>query len=271
MAYTQLLRIKKLKGGGGILKSAARHNLREIQAELGANSHINSAKTTLNIILIGENTADELAHKEKQLLESLKKTLRKDAVRGLEILISLPPNSGITEREFFSDAVAWADSYFKVPILSAVVHNDEAAPHCHVLMLPLFNGSMIGSRLMGSKKSLQAMHADFFDKVAAKYGLERKPSPQGYNRAYKQKAAEMVLDTLRKSPSLLESPTVRDALFDLIQENPTALSEALNHSMPVPRQRKTKSFTDIMTKKCKPEPKKPIGFANAEMREAYPV
>lgn len=270
MAHTQLLRIKKLTGCG-ILKTAARHNLREIQAELGANSHINPAKSLQNVILQGAITADTLAQDERRLLEGLKKTIRKDAVRGLEVLFSLPPDSGIAEREFFFDAVAWAGNHFEVPILSAVIHNDETAPHCHVLMLPLFDGRMIGSQLVGSKKRLQAMQGDFFEKVASRYGLERKTPTRGHSRAAKQKAAAMALDALRKHPKLLEAPSVRDALLDLFEENPARLVEALGFAMPEPRKQKAKTFADIMTKKFKPEHEKPIGFASIGKHEAYPV
>lgn len=262
MAHTQLLRIKKLTGCG-ILKTAARHNLREIQAELGANSHINPAKSLQNVILQGAITADALAQDEKRLLEGLKKTIRKDAVRGLEVLFSLPPDSGIAEHAFFADAVSWAGNHFEVPILSAVIHNDEAAPHCHVLMLPLFDGRMIGSGLVGSRKRLQAMQADFFEKVASRYGLERKTPARGYSRAAKQKAAAMALDALRKSPKLLEAPAVRDALLDLFEENPARLVEALGFAMPEPKAPKPKTFAGIMTKQFKPEREKPIGFASA--------
>lgn len=50
--HTQLLRIKKLKGGG-IIATAARHNLRETQAVRGADSHIDPRKTSLNVVLRG--------------------------------------------------------------------------------------------------------------------------------------------------------------------------------------------------------------------------
>lgn len=270
MVHTQLLRIKKLTGCG-ILKTAARHNLRETQAEQGANSHINPAKSFQNIIMQGAITADALAQDEKRLLEGLKKTIRKDAVRGLEILFSLPPNSGIAEHAFFTDAVAWAGNYFEVPILSAIIHNDESAPHCHVLMLPLFDGRMIGSGLMGSRKRLKAMQADFSEKVALRYGLERKTPARSHSRTAKQKAAVMALDALRKSPKLLEIPTVRDALLDLFEENPASLVGALGFAMPEPKKQKTKTFAGIMTKKFKPEHEKPIGFVSARKHEAYPV
>ena len=93
------------------------------------------------------------------------KVTRKNGVLGIEIIISLPPSSGIDEQQFFIDVVKWAEGFFEIPILSAVIHYDEAAPHIHIIMLPLFNGRMLGSVLIGGKPRLQAMHDDFHTKV----------------------------------------------------------------------------------------------------------
>src|SRR5207245_6185490 len=59
-----------------------------------------------------------------------------------------------------SDSLAWIEVYFAVPVLSAVVHVDEAAPHMHVLLLPLLNGRMQGSDLVGSRSRLRAMQSE---------------------------------------------------------------------------------------------------------------
>ena len=64
-------------------------------------------------------------------------------MRGLEIIFSLRPHSPIDGRAFFTDALAWAEIYFQhAPIVSAVVHCDEVANHCHVLVVPIVDGRM---------------------------------------------------------------------------------------------------------------------------------
>jgi hypothetical protein len=160
--HAQFLRIKKLTGKA-IIEVAARHNHREILAELGASpdGHIDPTRVELNCVLRGHSTAAAVASEAQSLMDAAGvKSLRKDAVRGLEIVFSLPLDSGIDHDRFFNDSVQWAGQYFAAPVISAIVHNDESAPHCHVLLLPLVDGRMIGSELVGGRAKLQALQAD---------------------------------------------------------------------------------------------------------------
>lgn len=273
MEHTQVLRIKKLKGGG-IIATAARHNLREIQAEIGADSHIDPLKTSLNVVLRGAGRAADVAAEAVRLMEQaqLKKPLQKNGVHGLEILFSLPSSSGIAEVDYFTEAVAWAELFFEIPILSAVIHNDEAAPHCHAIMLPLFDGRMIGSALVGNRKRLLAMQADFHAKVGQGYGLKRGEPAKRYSGAARVSAADRVVTALRKSKNSLDDPAIRDALRDAIAETmPVHLMELFKLDVPEVRTPKPKTFASIMIQN-KPERKnkkpigngegvKPIGFA----------
>jgi len=253
MNIIQVLRAKKLKGNG-IIAGAARHNLREIQAEIGADSHIDSLKSSSNIILRGAARAIAVASEAADLMKAARvKPIRKDAVRGLEIVFSLPPVSGIAEKKFFTDAVTWAEGYFEIPILSAIIHNDEAAPHCHLIMLPLFGGRMIGSALIGYKSRLQAMQADFHAKVGQGYGLERQSTKKRYSAVARAKASAMVVAAIRKKPTHLCNPMVSDALREAMKGNPIPAIEALGLEMPKTKPKKKKTFAGIMTKRFKPE------------------
>lgn len=265
MEYAQVLRVKKLKGHG-IINVAARHNLRETQAEIGADSHIDACKSSTNIVLKGAGRAAGVAAEAVRLLEIAKvKPLRKDAVRALEIIFSLPPCSGITERDFFTDSVAWAERFFEVPVLSAVTHNDEAAPHCHIILLPLFGGRMIGSALVGSRARLQAMQADFHAKVGQTYGLKRGTPTTRYSRSARALAADGIVTALRRNKNSFDDPAIRDGLRDVLAESMPAHSmKLLKLDLPEIRTPKPKTFASIMTQN-KPERKnkKPIGFAIA--------
>ncbi len=78
--HIQVLRVQKLKGGG-IIGIAARHNLREIQAELGADSHIDPHRSAQNIILQGAGAASGIAAEAIKMMESADVLpLRKGAV-----------------------------------------------------------------------------------------------------------------------------------------------------------------------------------------------
>jgi hypothetical protein len=153
------------------LKAAARHNLREIGAERGRSFH--PALAGQNRIFSGPSAADEVSARADSLLAQAGiRTLRKDAVRAIEIIVSLPESTSVAlQDQVFSDTVVWAQRYFGAPLLSAVAHRDESMPHCHLLILPLVDGRMIGSKLVGYKGKLRAMLQDFDNKVGEPNGL----------------------------------------------------------------------------------------------------
>jgi hypothetical protein len=167
--------IKRLKGQG-IIRRAAKHNLREIAAEIGVDKRIDAARISRNYILRGPETSDEVVSLRNQLLSKLGiKKLKSNAVEGLEVLFTWPFPDENSTCQYFEDCTQWAESHFQVLILSSTVHLDESAPHCHVLMLPLVNERMIGSALFGTARHL-TMHLDsFYRGVGAKYGIVRKP------------------------------------------------------------------------------------------------
>jgi Plasmid recombination enzyme len=63
-------------------------------------------------------------------------------------------------------------------VLSADVHLDEPAPHMHVLLLPLCDGHMQGSAVVGGPSKLRATHAGFQADIGAKHGLAMPSLPR---------------------------------------------------------------------------------------------
>lgn len=238
-----------------IVRVAAMHNLREIQAELGASaaSSINPARMHLNYQLRGPATADEVVGLALALLDNAGvQTLRRDACMALELVVSLPAATAIDHREYFAAAVAWADAYFNVPILSAAVHLDEAAPHCHILLLPLVGGRMQGGALAGGPAKIRAMLADFQQQVAQRFGLTHQPRAKRLSKPNRDAAGRMVLDALRARPERLSESAMRDALIAALGSQAETLLALLGLSMPATKA-KAKSFAAIMTAPCKPE------------------
>jgi len=261
MTHVQFLRIKKLTGKA-IIEVAARHNHREILAELGETSggRIDPTLIKLNRILHGHSTAAAVAGYAKVLMEAAGvKKMRKDAVMGLEIIFSLPLKAAFDHERFFNDSVQWASQFFAVPILSAIVHNDEAVPHCHVLLLPLVNGRMVGSDLMGGRGKLLAMQADFHAKVGQGYGLARQGAQRPASVAIRKRALESALEVLKANSGL--SDAVLLALLAPHAIDPAPLLVALGLAMPTSTSIKS-DFVKMMTKPCKPE--KPIGFGKSK-------
>jgi len=260
-----VLRIKKLKGKRIVL-AAAKHNLRELVAELGADSHIDIHRMSNNTIIKGSKTAKGVADYESSLLADAEfpHPLRVDSVRAIELIFSLPPDSKINHLDYFSAASDWAGKFYNVPILSSIIHADEAAPHCHVLMLPLVDGKMIGSALAGNKARYLATQSDFHAQVAAKYGLVRQSPQKRHSLAVRKDIASKALALIKSDHNLLNEPSIKDALLDLFAANPVSLASALGFEVKPPKQSKEKSFVEIMTKPQKLERLKPIGFQSSK-------
>lgn len=176
------------------LMEAARHNLREIQAEKGATGRIDATRTRCNTILHGPGSAAEVQAQATALLAAAgvdPEKLRRDHCQAIEAVFSLPPDAAIHDRPaYFAQCLAWLANALTLPVLSAVVHLDEAAMHLHVLLLPLEGRAYVGSAPI-SRVSLKRLRENFFAKVAGPAGLKR--SSAKYLGAAKQWAVAAVL------------------------------------------------------------------------------
>jgi len=247
-----LLALQKLKGESHV-KVAARHNLREIQAELGAGGHIDARRSHLNVVLHGPASAADVAALADELMAQAGiSRLRKDAVRAIEIVVSLPVQVAVEHAAFFRSTLDWVLRFFSVPVLSAVVHRDEAAPHIHLILLPLIDGRMQGSDLIGNKRRLEAMQCNFYESVASAYGLSR-PRAGSMGRNAKREGANAVVACLESDSAYLHNQRVKAALVDAIARNPGPLMEALDIALPQCRTYKGRSFVEVMTQRVKPE------------------
>lgn len=264
MSAAAFFRLKKLKGGGTLL-AAARHNRRAIQSELGADSHINPSKSHLNETLCGASGPEGVAQHAKEAMQAAGVgKLRKDAVVAVEAVFSIPTGHPIDQRQYFVQCLAWAEAQFggASNILSADIHHDEAQPHLHVLVLPLVNGRMVGSGMVGNRQALQAMQAQFFKDVAQMHGLTQPPARM--TGAHKAEAAARVIASMKAS----NDPALKSAAWavirDAIESDPTPFMAALGVNAPQ-KTKRAKSFTEIFTSpgkgpKREAAPSKPIGF-----------
>jgi hypothetical protein len=185
--------------------------------------------------------------------------LRSNAVLALELVFTLPANTTIDVGRYFEDATCWAEQYYQVPVLSSVIHLDEAAPHCHVLLLPLLAGHMVGSDLHGGRTKLMAMQTAFHEQVRARYGMARTARPKRHSAAVRAEAMERARECLEANSGL--SDAVLAALLKPHVKDPGPLMLALGIPMPIhegqPERRQ--SFVAIMTRPVKPD--SPIGKA----------
>ena len=265
MSAAAFMRIKKLRGAG-IITAAARHNRRVIQKEMGAGGSINPTQSHLNETLRGPPTADGVGQLAKDLMSAAGiNKLRKDAVLGLEVVFSLAPGSEMDDRVYFSACEVWAAATFggKQNILSVDIHRDEAAPHCHILILPLVSNRMNGSDMFGSRQRLLAMQKDFFDVVACRYGLRK--APRRLAGASKYAAAKVVLQRLRETSDAALKSIVWSTLRDAIEQDPAPFLVALGIEMDVPT-KKLRTIAQIFTSpgKGSANDAMPIGFDGSE-------
>ena len=247
MSGTAFLRVEKLKGGG-IIAVASRHNKREAQAERGSAGSVDPARSHLNFSLIGAATAADVAQRAKDLMTAAGVVaLRKDAVRAIEAVFSLPTGTAIDTRAYFTDCLAWAAGYFggQVNIVSFDVHLDEAAPHAHALILPLVNGHMNGGRMVGARSKLLDMQSQFHQAVAKRYGL-RKATAKLKGEAKHGGAAQVLAHLRETGDTALQSlawPNIRAC----IESDPVPFMLALGlESKPV---KPAKQFVDYVVSK----------------------
>lgn len=153
--------------------NALRHNLREIQAELGSLGRIDPTRTKWNLVMAGAGTAEEveaLARAELSRVDTSK--LKRDHCQAIEIVFSLEAGTAIDTNRYFVDCLEWVKMHMPMPVLSAVVHHDEAHPHAHVVILPVQNGRYMGGASI-AKPEVKRLRESFFQRVAGRYGLKR--------------------------------------------------------------------------------------------------
>lgn len=168
---------------------AARHNLREIQAENGADSNkIDARRMHLNEVLIGPSSAREVLENANRLFNEAgidQSKLRKDYNQASEHVFSL--RFGQEEHGFFSVMAKGAIQIFGAEnVLSFVVHRDQENPHAHMLVSPISNGKYLGSKLH-MREPLAMLRAEFA-RCAATIGFQ--PAPE--KKIRRQKLTDMV-------------------------------------------------------------------------------
>lgn len=269
MSGAAFLRIKRL-AESGIITKAARHNKREIQAEMGAAGSIDPTRTHLNYPLAGPTAACDVAQFAKDLMTAAGvKPLRKDAVMGLELVFSLPPGHAIDERDYFTACMTWAGMYFAGAqnILSCDVHKDEAQAHCHILILPLVNGRMVGSDLHGGKTKLLAMQKHFYENVASKFGLSK--ARARLTGATKQAATKGVLQRLQETGDSALQSAAWQSIRDAIENDPAPYLLTLGIELQTEK-KQGRTMVQIFTSKGKGravESSNPIGFASPKKEQ----
>ncbi|WP_127807134.1 plasmid recombination protein [Hydrogenophaga sp. NH-16] len=222
-----------MSGYGGrkkcTLMDAARHNLREIQAERGANGYIDPTRIHQNVILAGPTSASEVVALSKTLAAEAGidfATLRKDYCHAYELVFSLSTvRGGFDSLSYFANCLEWTRSAYGLPVLLATEHRDEATKHLHVLLLPIKDKEYVGCKML-SQASTRKLSDSFFKSVAGPAGLKRENAK--FRGIVKQWAVAAVLRECEEQ----KLPEAIGALWPVfkacIERDPTDAVKALN-------------------------------------------
>lgn len=101
--------------------------------------------------------------------------IRKNAVRGLEVLMTFTDDSSL-----FLNTVSWikaniiwlSEAFGKDNVVSAVYHGDESTPHIHGIVIPMHEDKLNATYYMGNKQKLRNLQ-DSYWKYMKPLGLER--------------------------------------------------------------------------------------------------
>lgn len=236
------------------LAQAARHNLRELQAERGSRAHISTDLTPLNCVLHGPAESEAMLALASGLMQRYQVPrckLRRDHVQALEFVISLPASSTVDPLVYFKASTDWLLKTFgSEMLLSVVVHLDEAAPHMHALVLPIIQGVYQGGAPI-NRTNLPQLVSGFAELVGKPFGLSFEPKLR-LTASQRGSAANVVIDCLSTHGDPVMRSRLWPAVCSEIKRSPQAYMELLGLTMPAEKDSKPmKTMAQIMTSKGK--------------------
>lgn len=260
---TVVLRIKKLKMPQ-VVRIASEHNKRvRFQSHPVALRSTRSGQSgeSGNECLYGPATPEEVADHARQLMEkSGVARLRKDAVRAIEIMISLSSGHSINDRDFFVDSMYWFAERLggRENLISADLHRDESNDHVHLLIVPLVGGRMNGSQLLGGKGKFRGHKSDFDHEVCRRHGLHLVMKDH-LSKAEKGLASAAAIDVIHQTADPVLSSPIWKAVKTHISVQPESYLGLLGLEPSMFRvTKKMRTLAQIMTSKGK-GPDKEIG------------
>lgn len=219
-------KIKKLSGVTH-LKVALKHNLREILAERGSYKNIDVARSCFNVILRNLGTAEttllHVYHTAKAAGVRVD-TIRPDLIWGIEVVFICQPPAGTSLEEFYDDCTRWVESYFGLRVVSSIIHMDQGAPHCHVILFPLKGKKMGGAAIVGYKGAMFDHGDKFYKAFGERLGIERPPRANSSDYKYAALAKNRLYEFLAEKSGMVEEQ-IATIINDL--KSPTAVLKKL--------------------------------------------
>lgn len=235
--------VSKEKRGG--LLPALKHNKRELPER----GHIDTTRTKLNYSLTPQNDAKTLFNDYRKRLIDLDIKERKNGVQAIEAIFSLPVSwHSRNNTEFFVACFEWVQKTIQGEMLSFDVHLDEEAPHAHALVLPIVDGKLQGSNVLGGKGNIYRLQRAFSNGVGEKFGL---PLNKRLNPNKRKELSKVVLSTMHRDNDNAIKSKLWTLFQDTIKRNPQPYADLLGVVVTDTKQKRGKSFVEIMTSKGK--------------------
>lgn len=237
-----LVRLAKIIGANKVNVAAA-HNKR-----VNAEHELDPSSGGIECLWGPDNPGDVADLARRLMLEAGIVKVRKDAVRAIEVVVSLAAAGGIDERGFFEVCMRWFAKRFGGidNLLSADIHRDESQPHMHLLIVPIENGKMHGSAMFGGPGKLRSHLSDFAEQVCKPMGVD--PPALALRGPAKLKLSQAVVRDLRLKKHPVVGSEIWVPISDCIKRSPQAFAEALGISISgAARTRREKTFVQIMT------------------------
>ena len=210
-----VMRADKIRSAGH-LANLVRHATRELPPD-----NADPSLKHLNRTLAGADTADGVMGAFRERWPSKR---RRDAVLAVEYMMSASPGwweqaSDQQKTDFVHSSIRWLEEkYGAENLVSVTLHRDEATPHLSVFVVPLKEGKLNASKLIGNRSQMaedQTTYAASLKHLGIVRGIEKsqaehvKPS-EFYARLQRaEKAAKRNVDQYLERVDLPQ-PSMRD-------------------------------------------------------------
>ena len=166
------MRIKKLKTDGNVGASIA-HATRTRETP-----NADPERTPDNWYCWKGSAEDVRKIGMKHYRQTLTDKVRKNAVRALELMMTLSPevmqNKKFKIHSYVNDCDTWAKKTFGEENVFFIAHHfDETTPHTSLFLTPKIDGKLNCRAMLGNRNKMSALQTDFYEQVGKKYELER--------------------------------------------------------------------------------------------------
>lgn len=258
-AFHGFMTPNKIKSEAHLLK-AARHNFRQIKAELQPGGRIDAARSHLNQSLLMPATPQEVVALFRQIMteDGLRQRrstsgLAQSGTIVVEVLFSLSNREKVDRNKYFEGCVDFCGRVFcgHENLLSANIHRDEGAQHLHVLFVPVQPKpskarpdakGLAASRIFGDKVQLKGLREKFFLEVAQPLGIKKSKKMR---EADKQQLAAKVIGHMKAHYAPALQDPAWPVFFDCINEEPQKFADWLGIAADVPQTTPARSMTAI--------------------------